>query len=261
MIRLFTTVYPEINEKRKNEYRQCLEWNLACDFIAEICILSEGGEDILPDSRKIKIRRVSHRPTYADYFTWISGSAGDDDISIIANTDIYFDDQLSLFTQWMIPPNYALALARWETSQSGKPKLFDRNDSQDSWIFRGPIKKIESNFCVGVPRCDNRILYEMKCAGYDVINPSFSIRCYHLHEGIREEYKNDNLEHFVEPPYAYLWPHNLWSLPRTLVHNMRHSDAQISWRFDWRKVLNSLPVRAIRKVAGVFTSSANITVI
>ncbi|MFC1694685.1 hypothetical protein ACFL1C_00950 [Pseudomonadota bacterium] len=243
-----------MDEQRSSELRRCLKLNVDSDFIEEICVFAEGGEELLPENPKIKVRQVSQRPTYSSYFDWISELAGQDDISIIANTDIYFDQQLRFFSYWAIPSQCALALARWETSALRKSTLLDRNDSQDAWIFRGPLKEVKGDFCVGVPRCDNRMLNELKQAGYEVINPSFSIRSYHLHEGVREEYQNDNLEHFVEPPYAYLWPHNLWSLPRTLIHNLRHPDARISWRIDRRKFLNSLPMRAMRKVIGGFSS-------
>ena len=258
MIRLFTTIYSEKNSQRRSEYQRCFEQNIACEFINEICVLSEGGGDILSVSEKIKIKHVEGRPTYQRYFEWISELAADDDVSLIANTDIFFDGQLALFESWTIPKDCALALARWDIGNMDEPILLNRNDSQDVWVFRGPVKPLEGEFQVGVPRCDNRVLYELKKAGYKVINPAFSIRTYHVHEGERQEYKNENLAHFVEPPYAYLWPHNLWSLPRTLWHNLRHPNARLLWQLDRRKLNNSFPMRVLRKIMAVLKPERSI---
>lgn len=252
LIRLFTTIFTEKNDKRRSEYQQCLELNSANHLFDEICLLSEGGEEILPDNGIIKIRRVLNRPTYQKYFDWISELATDNDISIIANSDIFFDNQLTLFSHWKMPKEIVFALSRWDYGKNQEPRLYDHNDSQDAWILCGIPRDISGDFPVGVPRCDNRILFELQRAGYEVINPAFSVRAYHLHSGIRQEYNKENLGHFVEPPYAYLWPHNLWSLPRTLIHNLRHPDVRVSWCLDRRKLLKTLPVRAIRKVIASF---------
>ena len=146
MIRLFTTIYDEKNLQRRSEYQKCFALNLSCKYIDEICVLSEGGEDLLPVSSRIKIKHVGGRPTYEQYFDWISELATDDDISFIANTDIFFDEQLAFFGSWTIPKDGALALARWDIKESGEHLLLDRNDSQDVWVFRGPVKPVEGGF-------------------------------------------------------------------------------------------------------------------
>ena len=92
-IRLFTTIYSESDEKRRSEYVKCFELNCACNFIDEICVLSEGGEEALPQNERIYVRQVSQRPTYQHYFDWITELAAHGDIAIIANSDIYFELQ------------------------------------------------------------------------------------------------------------------------------------------------------------------------
>lgn len=248
MIVLYISQYSVGNPERCNELSSCLDINIHNAAIDEIRILNECRNVRLPIRGKVETRNIDKRPDYADYFQWMRESPPrNSGISIIANSDIYFDDSILALSQ-SLKPNQCAALSRWDRNSSGAPILFDRNDSQDVWVFRGPLKNIEGNFPVGVPRCDNRILFELKQAGYEVINPSFSVRVYHLHSGVRQEYSNENLEQFVDPPYAYLWPHNLWSLPRTILYNLRHPDARLSWRFDRRKFARSLPVRAVKKV-------------
>ena len=51
-----------------------------------------------------------------------------------------------------------------------------RTDSQDAWIFQTPMDTSvikESNFYLGIPRCDNRIAYILFNNNYTVINPGF----------------------------------------------------------------------------------------
>lgn len=242
MIRLFTTFYREPRRERLAEYIECLNRNLACAAIGEACVLVEGLEDILPASGKLKTKRLPDRPLYDDFFRWIGERAASDDVSIIANSDIWFDGSVAAASRTIGPRN-CFALARWD-----KGHLFDRNDSQDCWLFRGPVTGVRGDFQVGVPRCDNRFLYELQSAGYNVTNPSFSIRANHLHAGERGEYAADGLTNAVSGPYRYLWPHNLWSAPRTAWHNATHPRERLGWRLDRRKLRSTLPFRAAGKL-------------
>lgn len=252
MIRLFTTVYNERDLQRIAEYHNCLENNISNSVIEEICIFSEGGEKLLPESPKLKIREINCRPTYSDYFQWIASVSEENDISIIANTDIYFDASIAMLKRFL-RSNVCVALARWDIQPDGKAVMRDRNDSQDSWIFRGKVRAVEGGFPIGVPRCDNRILFELLRAEYRVLNPAISLRSFHLHRGDRNDYGTENLPNYVSPPYAYLWPHNLMSLPMAMIHNLLHPHESIRWAFDRRRFMRSLPCRIGRKLVQVFT--------
>jgi len=255
MLRLFTTHYPEPDPARRAEYAECLSRNLGCEAIAEVRILVEGGVGAdLPENPKLFTRAISARPTYADFFTWINEIAGPADLSVVGNSDIFFDHALvAVAGQLRLGECYALA--RWDQQADGSSRLLDRNDSQDVWIFRGKIRnELYGSFPLGVPRCDNRLLHELVAAGYRVRNPAFSIRTHHLHAGARGEY-GDTGQHFVAPPYRYLWPHNLLGPIRTLWHNLRHPNARIAWCFDRRAAAQSLPMRIIRKIGKKFLCS------
>ena len=248
MIAIYTSIYNEKNEQRKAEIIECLRKNTKSSFIDEIYLFVEGEAFLDVSSKKIRQQRIGWRPKYNDYFDLAANhQVTHSDLVLIANSDIYFDENINSLCH-ALKPNQCAALSRWNIKPSSAPVLLDRNDSQDVWAFRGPLKKIQGDFPVGVPRCDNRILYELKRTGYEVINPSFSVRAYHLHSGIRQEYSGENLAYTVDPPYAYLWPHNLWSLPRTILYNLRYPNARLSWRFDQRKFASSLPVRSAKKV-------------
>ena len=160
-----------------------------------------------------------------------------------------------MFNVWKPAPDTAFALARWEPDSSGKVSLRDRNDSQDAWIFRGPIRRMESDYPMGVPGCDNRLAEELRRAGYTVLNPSFSIRSYHLHSGHRTPWTGDARKGEVPPPYGYVWPHNLWPLPAILLHNARHPQSRIGWRLDRRLWSRRLKLHWFTRGWGILAGS------
>jgi len=249
VIRLFTSHYTEPDESRRKELEQCLLRNVENPVVGSVYLWLENVEAPPVRSEKLVTRRGDHRPTYADFIDWIGElDPSDQDLSIICNSDIYFDSSIAALVDGLGVGQCA-ALSRWEAGAASAAGPLSRNDSQDVWVFRGLLKNIEGDFPVGVRRCDNRFLHELNKAGYRVINPGFSIRTYHLQAGRRADFRKRNRANYVEPPYAYLWPHNLWSLPRILFYNSCHPGAQIGWRLNYRWVLSTFPVQSLRKLA------------
>lgn len=243
MIRLYISFYPERNPLRMQEILKCLEHNLETPEIDAVCILLEGTESPFPDHPKVKTRHIGHRPQYKDFFDWANELVqSNTDTTIVANSDIWFDASIAALAR-VLKPDQCAALARWDIQPDGSSRLYDRRDSQDVWVFRGRLRPVTADFYVGIPRCDNRILYELRSAGYDVINPAFSVRTYHLHSGERAEYPEiiDGLH--VPGPYELLWPHNLMTLPATALFRLRHPEARLGWKLDRRKLRGTLPGR------------------
>lgn len=56
-----------------------------------------------------------------------------------------------------------------------------------------------------VHNCDNRLAYEIQKSGYNIINPSLSIKLVHLHKEDNRNYKRTK-ENTVDPPYLTLQP-------------------------------------------------------
>ena len=252
VIRLFTTIYDEKSGKRRAELEKCFQTNATCKYINEICVLCEGGEELLPNSNKISIRYVDNRPTYQQYFDWIGEFSEEESLSIIANSDIFFDQQLAFLFDNGIPESVVYALSRWNWIEGGKPELYDHNDSQDAWILNGNPLGVFGEFSIGTPRCDNRIAAEFEEAGFTVLNPSFSLRCFHLHDGPSRPYLEECHSEEIPPPYKYIWPHNLLSLSKTLLHNIGYPSAYLYWRFDRRRFANWLPMRILLKIERLF---------
>ncbi|MEO0794564.1 MAG: hypothetical protein AAFX93_05365 [Verrucomicrobiota bacterium] len=244
MIRLFSTAYITSNNKRTAEMRLCLERNLALSAIDEVCLLVEGNPALPDTDPKLKTRPIDQRPLLDDYVSWAREIHREGDITLIANADIYFEESIALASQ-ELSENQAWALARWDDCANGDTKLFYRNDSQDAWAFASIPENLETNFPLGVPRCDNRLLFEMQACGLTVFNPGLSIKCHHLHDGVARDYSVANDSGFVPEPYRYLWPHNLWPLGKTLNHNRANPAAKVGWQLDQDKLNRSLPGRAI----------------
>lgn len=248
-ITLYTSYYNEVSENRRHEILECLKKNAQNQFIKRIVILNEADSLQQINESKIEEIFITQRPTYNDFIKEINQNRAPDQISIIANSDIYFDNQIELLLQ-ICEENSCIALSRWELLHCGKSKLYNRGDSQDTWIFKGEIKStLKADFPMGVPRCDNRLAYELNKAGYRVINPSYSLKSYHLHHREKEIiYCEEDNQHKIAPPYRYLNPHNLYGFWKTLHFNLKHKTKLAHYRYDIKKTNLWWPVRLYRKI-------------
>lgn len=184
-INVFSTLYDIKNPSRKKEIYTCINKNYNNKDINYILIRSED---------KLK---------YNDYFNLINNYSNEEDINIISNLDIYFDETINLCKQ--ITKEHFLALSRWEMT-GNIVKFGNRQDSQDCWIYKGKINNINGDFYTGMQGCDNRIAYEAEAAGYQVINPSLDIKTYHVHVCNVRDYKVGDLKTTVPRPHAVVKP-------------------------------------------------------
>ncbi len=252
-IHLYTTYYNEKDSKRKKELIQSLKRNINNSSVSSITILNEG-DDLSTLSSKIINIPIKRRPSYNDFFQVIKQNKDKEAIHIIANTDIYFDKNIDVLN-FLNLHNVCLALSRWDTTIGDHPLLFNHNDSQDVWIFKGPIKEtLKVDYPLGVARCDNRFMYDLEQAGYNVSNPSFSIRAYHLHQGQREViYTEADNKFNITPPYRYKYPHNQFSLMKTWLFNATHQHKLGRYRYDVKKINYWFPIKLIRKAFKTLT--------
>ena len=172
------------NHIRNGEYLYCLHENIGIDEIDNIYIFVEEGSDLNFDSPKIKKIVTKERPTYQDLFEYCNEHMKDQ-ICVVANADIIFDDTLRYFKSIDMTKQF-YALSRWEiTSSNGKDwniEPFDNAASQDSWIFKTPIETSdEMNYTMGKPGCDNKIVYHMRELGYTCRNPGKKVISIHFH--------------------------------------------------------------------------------
>ena len=251
---LYTTYYKEDNNYRKNELLTCLKINISNTAISKIIVFNEGDSIAHIAPGKIEEVFINKRPTYQDFINYINANSNTDDIHIIANTDIYFDTNIKVLKHINLKDT-CLALSRWDAADTIKPKLYNHNDSQDVWVFKGPVKpELKANFPLGVPRCDNKLLFVLQEAGYKVLNPAFSIKVFHIHKGQRALVytEGDNIYN-LKPPFRYLYPHNLYGFCKTLYFNYKHKEKLGAYCYDIKKVNFWWPVRLLRKILEVLT--------
>lgn len=191
---LFVNYYIDPNEERQKEIDVCLLNNLNNPEIEKVYIFGEYRNmpynDNFPNHYKIVPLACNGRPTFKDFFAAINQSTGAHDINIIANSDIYLSRVL-----WPVLPTHhqCFALTRWDILPDGSEKFYNNSGSQDTWVFRGPIKQVKgADYTQGVAGCDNKIAWDLERAGYRVSNPSLTIKTYHLHNsGVRHYDKKE----------------------------------------------------------------------
>ena len=172
------------NHIRNGELLYCLHQNLANDYIKKIYIFMEEDAELNFDSPKIERVVVKKRPTYQNLFEYCN-SVMKDEICIVSNADIIFDDTLRYFNSIDMTMQF-YALSRWEiTSSDGKNweiEPYENAASQDAWIFKTPVLTFnDMNYTMGVPGCDNKITYHMRQLGYLCRNPGKKVITIHFH--------------------------------------------------------------------------------
>jgi hypothetical protein len=198
MVNLYTSYYQDKDPKRQKELLYCLKKNIENPLIDNIFLIVEG-EVKLPINGKLIIIE-ENRPTYRNFFDLINDTVRSvNDISIIANTDIYFNDTLQLID---LREKQCIALSRWDKRKDGL-RLHNERYSQDTWIFKGKIRNVRfCDFFMGIPGCDNRIAYELNRAGYRLFNPACSIQSIHYHQSDLHNYDHNTPK--IPKPYLYV---------------------------------------------------------
>lgn len=203
MINLYTSYYIDPSPARQAELDECLHQNILNNHINKIFLLLEYpivNEQF--NSGKINIIYIKGRPEYNTFFEIINENTSQDDWNIIANSDIFFDHTIDHLNKY--DHSNVIVLCRWDVFPNGLIKFLNSRDSQDSWIVKGKIENVNGNFYLGKAGCDNAIADRFNRAGYKVINPSKTIKTYHLHNsGVRSYNPNDR----VPQPYYLIPPH------------------------------------------------------
>jgi len=206
---LFTTYYQPQSEDRKAEYDFCIEKNKVAS-IDKIFLFVEERDVQAASKFGVEVITVSRRPTFKDFFDYIRKEEFSDSINIVANTDIFFLNmqQIDRNLSRLQKGRSCFALTRHDYHHYRPSHLYDRPDTQDTWVFNGNegLEKIAyADFCMGVAGCDNRLAHELKEAGFEVYNPSKTIQTFHLHDVPIRTFVENVIER-IPPPYLLLPP-------------------------------------------------------
>ena len=249
---LFTQFYIDKNRERHKEILKCLHLNIDNKFIDKIYLTNERiySEDELgikdnPNKTKIEQINLNRRLCYNDIFTIIEEMAITGYI-IISNSDIFFDNTLeNLYTSCLSTTKKMYSQLRFEYNNDDgfnkldKCRLFGpRGDSQDTWIFHSNfnVKKEDRkvfNFNLGIPGCDNHIIYLFIILGYKVYNEPYFVKTYHYHTTQIRNY-NSSTKRITEPYIRlipYISPNNYNDNHNDMIINNPYPEYNDNW---WR---------------------------
>lgn len=176
MLRLIVNAYTDPDPVRNAELLDAAAINAAL------------FDDVLP---------IPGRPTFAEMFAAANAVASPEDISVVANSDVSFDETLGLAAEHLDHQTC------WALSRDD----MERQDSQDAWVFRGSICIPAAHFPPGIPGCDNRLAWLLRHVGYQVLNPCRSVRVRHHHASGLRNYRR-GIDR-VPGPYLRVAPQKL----------------------------------------------------
>ena len=219
---LITTYYISENESRNEEIKKCLCKNAENKHIKKIYLLNNKIYDLdfLGNlTNKVIQYKISNNTDYilkySDAIEFINTKLKNE-ICILSNSDIYFDDTLSKINSRNIIGRF-FALLRYDEDDNGNKNIFTRfneprDDSQDCWIFKTPLK-IDLNkldFTFRTLGCDSIFALHAHETGLKASNPSLEIVATHAH---KTDYRTYNCDNRIHGNYCLLKPCLLDEIP------------------------------------------------
>jgi hypothetical protein len=191
---LFFEFFNSKSVARQEEFDFCIKSNINSNLFNNIYAItnSKNIPSYLMDAQiKNKLQIIytdSNRLQYQEVFELSNKLTKDNEINLICNTDIWFDETINLLKDKM-SPEIAIGLSRWYTPDDyymitgfhmdGKAAP----ESNDTWGWLGKCKVTNGTFPIGYYACDVRIMKCFEEAGYRVYNPAKSIKTWHKHVG------------------------------------------------------------------------------
>lgn len=192
---LITQYYLPKWGERQLEIDECFINNLNNPNIDEIHLFIEQDYDFdkfksNPNFSKLVFVNSTERLSYKQAFEYSNRNFSSNDIILLANSDIYFNETLSKIDTYSFDKTF-YGLTRHEITETGL-RLYGRPSvSQDVWIWKPPIQ-VQTNMYnkdyftdgiqLGIWGCDNRILKIMKDSDYTIRNIGRDIQCIHNHK-------------------------------------------------------------------------------
>ena len=234
---LVTQFYIDKNESRQREILDTLRLNLNNISIDMIYlfnerIYSETEMNISNNKNKSKIKQIciGARLKFSDIFKYIETNNVKGYI-LISNSDIFFDDSLrTIYKTNLSTEKKIYSQLRFEyNKKQGINLIGPRGDSQDTWIFHTNFNIDDKhqklfNFELGIPGCDNHIIYLFMILGYRVYNEPYIIKTYHNHATQKRNYNNNSNR--IGKPWIRLIP----ALPENSSNFSKYNDNW--WRFN-----------------------------
>jgi hypothetical protein len=189
---LFTPYFSASTPERQAEIDACLQRNVESRYLERIFLLVDDGHRPTIKNQKMEIITVRNRPTYREWIE-LTKNLGASCVSVLANSDIYFDDTLPRMRDVLRSPQAFVALTRHEFRANRLVAHPNPQWSQDVWAIHGSSEVSTAllrslDVPLGVPRCDNKIAYLFAIQGWNVYNPVNYVNAVHVHQSEQRSY-------------------------------------------------------------------------
>ena len=216
-IMVFTQFFVHSSPERNEELRFCLRKNVENHHISRIFLLNEAiysDEELGITSDKIIQVNIGKRLFYEHIFYYVNDPTnGVCGYVVIVNSDIFLDDTIKMLRYSDIHSSRKMcALLRWEYEPEPETEgghIYGPNgDSQDTWIYHTNNKILPEaekifKFSMGVPGCDNKMIYAIHISGFQIVNDPNTIKTWHYHKTNLRSYDNTNR---LKRPYGIIYP-------------------------------------------------------
>tara|TARA_Y100001970_G_scaffold122281_1_gene151579 strand:+ start:1877 stop:5005 length:3129 start_codon:yes stop_codon:yes gene_type:complete len=219
VISVFFPYYQCGDADRQKEIDLCLRQNAENPHIDNLIVVIDDGCDVPFTTSNMKVLHVDRRVTYK-YWVELTQQYCSYGISVLCNSDIYFDDSVIRLNEVLAKPKSFLALSRWELLSGETEKHPNPHWSQDTWAMNVGEQLSNSflhqlDFPMGVPRCDNKIAYLFAVHGWSVHNPVDYVKSIHAHETQMRTY-NKKVDERIMGGVAYVHPGEAIDTPASL---------------------------------------------
>jgi predicted O-methyltransferase YrrM len=198
-----------VPEARAAELNECLLLNVANPFVEAVHVLVENPSEeydlalaggplacMRATMSHPKIRRVpfGRRVTYKDIFEYASSAFAGRAV-MVSNADIWFDTTLGRLDGVDLEGRF-LCMSRDDMAHMGA-------NSQDTWMFKAPLRQFPCDWFLGPRGSENKVAYEAARARLEVFNPSLDVRTHHKHA---TNYRVGATLEQMPGPYLYVSP-------------------------------------------------------
>ena len=219
MISVFFPYYQCGDADRQKEIDLCLRQNSDNPHIDKLIVVIDDGCDVPFSSNNMTVLHVEKRMTYK-YWVELTNQYCSHGITVLCNSDIYFDDSVIKLKEALVKPKSFLALSRWELLSGDTDRHPNPHWSQDTWamnvgeeISKSFLHQLE--FPMGVPRCDNKVAYLFAVHGWSIHNPVDFVKSIHAHETQMRTY-NKKIDERIMGGVAYVHPGESVEAPAAL---------------------------------------------
>ena len=209
MINVFFPYYQCGDKERQKEIDLCLGKNAENKLINKLFVVIDDGCECPVTSDNIEIIHINKRLTYK-YWIELTQQYCQAGVTILCNSDIYFNETLSVIDEVLFSEKSFISLSRWELLGGSLSKHPNPHWSQDTWAMRvgeqlSPSFMHQLDFPMGVPRCDNKIAYLFATQGWKIFNPVDFLVSIHVHETEMRTY-HKKLDDRILGGAGYVYP-------------------------------------------------------